>query len=268
MAEETPKCSPDRKRSKSSCFKKKELVEIVDQYKGSKQIDPRKKKREELIDYLKTFFKDVCNTEKCWIRKTNLSHLEDIFRVDKPAEWAFDPFTWLTTSNIYNVMVQYENAFPKFKYLGTMPADFEEYTDGRICVGVCDFKIKEAKQYECFGAVLNYDVHTMSGSHWVAIFINKNPTSKMYGIYYFDSSGKPPFYHAERFMKRIHADMADAKFEIRYNTIRKQFQRTECGIFSIYFLQECLEGKKTFDQLCESMPTDNIIQKYRNVFFY
>ena len=50
----------------------------------------------------------------------------DSFRPDMPNTWSSNPNTWLSTIDINKVMEQYEEAYPKFQYLGANPIDFDK----------------------------------------------------------------------------------------------------------------------------------------------
>ena len=41
-------------------------------------------------------------------------------------EWIKDYNEWLSTLDINKVMAQYEEAYPKFQYLGANPIDFDQ----------------------------------------------------------------------------------------------------------------------------------------------
>ena len=45
-------------------------------------------------------------------------------RPPMPEEWKSDPDKWLDSNNIRDVMKQYEQAHPDFKFLGPYPIDF------------------------------------------------------------------------------------------------------------------------------------------------
>ena len=51
-----------------------------------------------------------------------------------------------------------------------------------------------------------------------------------------------------------------------YNNIRFQFKNSECGIYSIFFQTELLEGKKFVD-FCTNVIDDNTINKLRQFYF-
>ena len=61
-----------------------------------------------------------CKTDRCVAEEHGL---ESRLRPKMPASWVDRPTTLLNTSNIDDVMFQYERPFPFFKYLKTLPID-------------------------------------------------------------------------------------------------------------------------------------------------
>ena len=66
----------------------------------------------------------------------------------------------------------------------------------------------------------------------------------------------------KEFYKPVEADA----FELEFNKVKSQFKDTECGIFSIVFLTQCLKNIK-FKSICEKMQNDDMMVKFRDVFF-
>ncbi len=291
-------CSPLSKLKKkkekdndlnSTCFSKTDLLEIIKAIKPNAEYANhykilKEKNKSELISIIKDHFKETCSNERCWVnylKDANLSsRLIKMFKPIRPSSWKFNPTTWLNTNDITNVLQQFEDVYPFFNYLGTVPADFEEYTKEGSCVAfsLCTFNIKEQPSDKtCFALVINLDTHDLPGSHWVSIFINKNPKRKNYGIYYYDSNGIQPSGKIKKFIDRIHAEMQDEKggignkrvkqFEKKYNKIRKQFTNGECGVFAMTHIIHHLERNMTFDEICMSMPTDKIIHGLRYILY-
>ena len=66
-----------------------------------------------------------CKTERCWIERSTLESgkkkeiVKRYFRPTMPDEWIKDPDQWLDSNNIADVMKQYEEVYPEFKFYGT-----------------------------------------------------------------------------------------------------------------------------------------------------
>jgi hypothetical protein len=170
--------------------------------------------------------------------------------------------------------MQYEHLHKDFKFLGVHPIDFAVKYDG-YCIGryLCDFDIKKLGKKKRFAMVLNLDRHDQSGSHWVALYCNLNPRNKNFGIYYYDSVASPAGDEVTAFMasiceqvQRYHPRLAK-KFERMENTIQRQFKNTECGMFCIVFLTQCVKNTYTFQEICEKMKNDDEINKIRDIVF-
>ena len=83
------------------------------------QIELKKDKRH-LLKNINKFMKGKfnCDDQVCWLKTTDLIKALDnddinffTFRPDGPKNK-----DWLSTSNINNVMLQYENKYPNFKF--------------------------------------------------------------------------------------------------------------------------------------------------------
>ena len=56
------------------------------------------------------------------------------------------------------------------------------------------------------------------------------------------------------------------KCDMRHNPTRHQFKNSECGVYSINFILELLNGK-SFDDICNTELPDNDINKLRKKIF-
>jgi len=292
-------CAPKRQGSSGPiCLNMAELRSIAALYnqESSKNIKtniPQAafKTQESLIAALDKVFCTVCKKgeDHCWIEQplVKKSHelynsLQKVYRPPKPEVWRKKPREWLNTYDILHVMNQYKESHKDFDFLGVFPVDFAQIESG-VCSlnNMCNFDIdrllKEGKNK--FGIILNLDKHNQPGSHWVACFCNLDHKSPQYGICYFDSGGvKPPRYILD-FIKLVteqnakrHTLQTQARpFKATYNPTQKQFQNTECGVFSIVFITYCLEHHalpfRTVRAMINHDSKDNIIHKKRDKFW-
>ena len=203
---------------------------------------------------------------------TNKSNNNKLINTQKVLEQYFRPFgpsnnnNWLSNFNIEEVLKQYEQKYPDFIMLGAVPRDFktieyckEDYTKEHII----DL-IKKGKRR--FGSVFNLDLSYQSGSHWVSMFVDINKGQ----IYYIDSVGKKPqdeFVELmDLFEEIIKSINKNIKIDKRIGTMDHQHKNTECGVYSIFFIVSLLNGK-SFDYLNKKRTPDELVQKYRKVFF-
>ena len=134
----------------------------------------------------------------------------ETFRPEKPSEWYQNHKAWLSTSDIQHVLLQYEDKYPEFFFVGPVPIDFDKRISKQKCISdeLCKINIpdlyKEGKRY--IGVVFNLDPHDAPGSHWVSLFADL----KNGGVYYYDSVGKFPKKEVVRLMQRMTKQGNDA----------------------------------------------------------
>jgi hypothetical protein len=121
------------------------------------------------------------------------------------------------------------------------------------------------KQYQ-FGIIFNLDKHNEPGSHWVCVYINTNSKSDNFGFFYFDSNALPMPSEINTLSKSIETQVNHSKFKILQNDKRKQFKNTECGMFCMHFIIQCLK-KKTFKEIISQKCFDDDIHKLRQKYF-
>jgi hypothetical protein len=194
-------------------------------------------------------------------------------RPKQPDEWESDPDAWLDSNNIKDVMKQYELLYPEFLFLGPYPIDFaspdtDDIEGGgkgekkclinEMCTLDLDKKELEGKKY--IGIIFNLDRHDQGGSHWVAAFIN---IPKDF-CYYFDSYGREPPIQIYKFMQWL--TLQEPKMKLGWNGVHFQRSNTECGMFSMYFIDRML-AKEPYLKFCRSSPSDAFMLRLRNWLF-
>jgi hypothetical protein len=183
-------------------------------------------------------------------------------RPPQPASWKDNPDEWLDSNNIRDVMRQYEEARPDFKFLGPYPIDFaarDPYSKGKVkCLisEMCDLDIdgKDMAGKDYIGIIFNLDPHNKGGSHWVASFIDI-PKKE---FIYFDSYGMKPPKQIYRFMQWL--TIQEPKMKLRMNGVEMQKKDSECGMYSMYFIICMLEGE-SFKDFYERAPSDDFMEK-------
>ena len=196
------KCAPGKNFKDGSCFTKKDLTNItlaLNEQTDNK-IDTNLSKKD-LVEKLENTFKKEfgCKDQKCWlgqkfIKKMKNDSLEKFtFRPDGPK----GKHTWLSTTNINDVIQQYENNYDDFMFLGTVPYDFEDLEE--LGISNLNFKNEQKDGISKLGMVINLDYHYQSGSHWVALYTDLDKNQ----IYYFDSFAKPPRKKIKNYINKI-----------------------------------------------------------------
>lgn len=276
-------CSPKRGGKESyTCLTYGEMQKIARDYnkalgKGKEKIDVKLPKRE-LWEALQKVDrnKSGCNgNEYCWIKKNygriNKDYKKFLanYRPEKPVEWREKPNKWLNTYDILYTMKQYEDANNDFKFLGVYPIDFMKKYDGSsTCVSplMCALNansIKKAGKTK-LGVVYNLDKHYQSGSHWTGLYIDLGKGE----AYYYDSVGTRPPQEIFEFINRLNGQLSKNKLKFAYNKNQHQRENTECGVFSMYFIENMIESDGKFNEFIErSDINDDKMKRLRNYFY-
>ena len=228
----------------------------------------------EIWEKLRYYMQDTCSTESCWLRHQCIKHDIDKslwgkhFAPYSPAKWKENPKEWLTTVDIQKVMAQWEKAYKHFEFIGPSPIDYDTHMVFGECVWeeLCKFSLGQMKRRGItkVGVIFNLDKHNQSGSHWVAVFIDM----KMRKIYYFDSYGDPIPSRISKFCDFVkkQGENFGENYEIVISKKRHQYSNSECGMYSMYFLLQLLQGTphSTFEKV--RVP-DSLMLKLRKEYF-
>ena len=275
-------CNPANNNS-SSCFDFDALVKIAigwnkDHNKQKDKITIPKvdnyKNKNKLWNNIDKKLRGTCTTEWCWIeqefvRKVGNKELESMFRPKMPRSWKKNKYEWLSSIDIESVMNQYEEKYSDFKFIGPVPIDFDyQYEFGKCIVNeLCNIKIKNLNKNNIskVGIIFNLDPHNKPGSHWVAMYMDLNKKV----VYFFDSYGSSPPSEVQILVERLQEQAEELGFELKYDysKIRHQYENSECGVYSIYFIIQLLEGKKTFESMQKTRIPDKVVNDKRNYFF-
>jgi glutaredoxin len=229
--------------------------------------------------------------ELCWMQRLNLpdelkARLSNAFAAEMPKEWRKKPQTWLTNYDIDDVMKRYAQHHPSFEFLGVLPMDFRKRVPARkgssgkggMCVTkMCNFSVAALPQGRTkLGAVLNLDYHTQRGSHWVALMAFIKPADPRFGVYYFDSVGKPPTPEVDEFVGELMAELSALQSSeaakqrpprYAFNNARHQRGNAECGMYAIYFIDRMLSTRLGFKAVCKMMMEDGVMNEFRGEIF-
>lgn len=275
------RCAPAVSFDSVSCIKLSLLIELANAYNKDvsrddtiklyanlETLNPHKYKKY-IVRELKRRVGNKCTTQKCWteqsfVNKLNKKAREELQKYTFRPEGPNGKFEWLNTFNIDDVMKQYELKYNDFKYLGTVPMDFDELP--RLNLSKTDY----AKYYKNgttkFGVIFNLDESWKSGSHWVAMYADM----KSGDVLYFDSYGIAPEKRVRKLMRSITSEIQkvnpSAQIRSDYNRIRHQYENSECGVYSVNFILRMLRGDG-FDKICKDKVPDREINKCRTQYF-
>lgn len=275
-------CSPYSKTLKNrinnkSCYDIKTLKKLITAWNKSNPLDKivkGNKSYNELYKELKGKFNNV--EEHHWFDHKGLNQLTDrnlinkiqnkYFKPKAPDTWYENPKTWLSNHDINKVLAQYEDKYPSFKSFGAVPIDFDlrennSCSISELCRINCKELMKQKKNY--IGIIFNLDKHYQSGSHWIALFVNIPKRE----INFWDSVGTEPPIEVVSLMDKIHSQLKPLKMKKQINKVQHQFGNTECGVYSIYFITQQLDKKRSFKEVCNRIVNDAKMNAMRKEYF-
>ena len=51
-----------------------------------------------------------------------------------------------------------------------------------------------------------------------------------------------------------------------YNRVRHQYKNSECGVYSMHFIENMLRGKE-FYKFCKKKNYDDVMERFRNKYY-
>ena len=269
-------CAPGKRFEAGSCASLYVIIKLVEAYNEdqsdenkiklsqTKEVIYPNKYKKYLILELQKRIGDKCTNQKCWSKQEFIKKMEKeakdeftkyTFLADSPQ----GKFAWLSTININSCMEQYEKVHKDFKFLGAVPMDFASLPN--LMMNKLNMEEMINNGINKYGIVFNLDEHYKSGSHWVAMYVDFNKCE----IYYFDSVGIKPEERVRAYMRKL-TKYCKNDPKIDYNKVQHQRKNTECGVYSIDFIINMLEGKG-FKELCENPVSDDDMNKKREKYF-
>jgi len=275
------KCAPCSIKNKNknmdwkSCYSKASLISIADAwnkenpslkpivYKGKNHIQIWKQINERL-------YKKCKEDEECWnkqefIKKMKNSEIDYYtFKPEYPEEWYKDKYTWLNTYDILYVMKQFQKVYKDFIFLGPIPSDCPT----RVQCKLSNFDLMKLKRNKInkVGIIYNLDVSSGEGTHWVALYIHI-PKKE---INYYDSYGHKPIHLIHEFIMGLVMNFRENNKEptVIYNDTRHQYKGSECGMYSMNFILERLNGKSMKDISSVAIPDEEVNNLRKFLFNY
>jgi len=256
--------SIDRKRT---CFDRAALLRIISNYNQKypqqKITYPRTATNQVLWNLIRGGMSERCgDNEWCWLDQDFLKKDDVIQHYYKPPKPDL-PRKWLSTSDIDDVLHQYEDKYSDFVFMGTVPLDFDEVINEYKNMNLC------LSRYKKYGFVFNLDPHDRKGSHWVSMFMDLSEDNPNPFIGFFDSYGQAPPKQIYRLIVRLKKQAKECRgvdLVYKCNTVQHQHKNTECGVYSLYFIYQCLQGY-SFDEITENIILDDTVNQFRHLFF-
>ena len=188
-----------------------------------------------------------------------------------PDSWEKNPEEWLSSDDIDEVEKEYMRLIPNYYYQGSVPMDFDKKSNIGKCLvdSLCSINLVDIynKKYTQIGIVINTDVSTGKGQHWIAVFCDIRPELDYPRFTYFDSYAHSPEPEIKRLMARWKEQWDATKIhkkpmKLTYNKTRHQYENSECGMYCLYFHLCCLAGIP----MEERIP-DAVVRSFRGVLF-
>jgi hypothetical protein len=271
-------CSPENKEKGYTCYSDEDLVKLKNMWNARHPDQPiLETNSKEIWDKLKNYYASICNKESCWVRQMTKNtkmekELLDAFAPESPKEWKKNPNEWLSSLDIIQVMNQYEKEYKCFDFLGPSPIDYDYHKLYGECVWeeLCHFNLQQQikKGHTKIGVIFNTDPHYKGGQHWISLFINV----KKHTIFFFDSAGDSIPEQIKKFVDTVIeqgtklTNPIHFKFDQNY-PVEHQYNNTECGIYSLFFIVHMLEDKITGNYLKTHVLKDKYMEKFRKVYY-
>jgi hypothetical protein len=273
------RCSPNpNKHDKNdfTCYTEEDLYKLRDLWNIRHPDDMIESNNiADIWSQLQGKLQNVCDKESCWLKqsfvnKKDRQELLNAFAPVAPVSWKKKPNEWLSSTEIIDVMRQYEKAYKCFVFMGPSPIDYDTRKLYGECIWqeLCQFNLKEQidQGKKKIGIIFNLDPHYKPGSHWVSMFINV----KKKQIYYFDSAGEPIPPGIKKFADEVTKQGKSLGISFKFDQnhpVEHQYGDTECGIYSLYFIVHMLEDKINSHYLKTHILKDEYIEKFRKVYF-
>jgi hypothetical protein len=267
-------CSPTSKLD-FSCYTPPLLNKLKMEWNSThKATKIKSNKPRKIWEQLKSELSDKCSTERCWLdqtfmlNKTDRRFNQDTFAPNAPSTWKENPNEWLNSTDINKVMKQYEKAYPKFRFIGPSPIDFNKKKLFGQCVwnDLCNFNLDSyiKNGISKIGIIFNTDPHYLSGSHWICLFINIDKEF----IYYFDSNADDTPKEIRKFINTVKSQAKSKGITLKEytNTTEHQFSNTECGMYVLYIISTLIKTN-TLPTIFKKRIPDSAMIELRKVFF-
>lgn len=212
-----------------------------------------------------------CETERCILEKLKIApdELKSRYKIDGPLDT-----TLLNNNNIDETLVQWAKKFKDFFAYNFNMKEYDHYSfrNGRVLakpdtLATVSWSELYKQGYRTSACVINTDSYFGGGKHWMALFVDcrKSP----FTIEFFNSSGNEPEAHWIRWMKKTKNELSE--FEnaeiINVTKIRQQQSKTECGVYSLYYIWARLNGIN-WKYFCKFYVPDQVIVEFRQHLFH
>jgi hypothetical protein len=192
----------------------------------------------------------------------------------------------LSNIHIDSTLRQWTNAFPDFYPYHFNMLNYASYAydngyilhhpDTLATILFADLYNGEydGKKYKCAGCVINSDTYQGEGKHWMALFADARAGDK-WTIEFFNSSGNAPAPEWVSWLVKTKTQMEFILEKQKRNIpveikkvcdIRHQQSRSECGLYSLFYIWARLHNIPT-DYFSENPIPDQLMFEFRQHLF-
>jgi len=129
---------------------------------------------------------------------------------------------------------------------------------------------------KCFGCVVNTDVSSGPGKHWVAVMVDCRPDDDWH-VEYFNSTGRPPPMAIVHWMEKTRNCLVKYRAKnshtapcgvktIAVTNVDHQESQTECGMYALFYIRRRLENTPHTFFFGDRIP-DNAMTEFRTHVF-
>jgi hypothetical protein len=209
--------------------------------------------------------KTDCDSEKCIITSSlfrsnsspNLINSElNNYKVKGPTN-----VDWLSNIHIDATLDSWTKKFNDFYHCDFSMVDYNTKGDQLAISNLAEIY---EEGYKTFGCVINTDKYTGKGVHWMALFVDMRDDKKC-TIEFFNSSGNSPQVNYVEWLVRTKNQLESIHKEveiIKVCRIRHQNSKTECGVYSLFYIWARLNGYPA-SYFMENIIDDKLMMEFR-----
>lgn len=220
--------------------------------------------------------------------------LKDLLRRNFKAAGPRDSTRLTSNFDLDGTLDRWAVEFPGFFPLPFAMMDFWETGEplARWSVsGILQGKRSGGSAKDCVACILNTDLSTGPGKHWVCVFVGARdtkpeaekrklmaegkPTGCPISVEYFNSAGNPPPRAVGRWMEETRDDLIRAEGAAGTNrpvitkavtSVKHQRSDTECGLYALFYIRARLEGRPVSDFEGRRISDDEMTDFRKHVF--
>jgi len=278
----------------SICMSKKMLSHIANSL-GLKETNDNKKNNSEDIHEDISLLADItkktnCDSELCVAKKFfDHTDIKEIYKA--PGKLTVE---LINDKNIDDKLKYWNKLHPEFFPYNFNMLNFKQHSikNGKICdepdtlqtINLEDVygggaiyinDIRYENNFRCAGCIINSDKYHGHGKHWMALFVDMRNTNAPFTVEFFNSSGNAPAYEWLEYMEKTKTQLENiikrigAKNTaeiIRVSDVRQQQSKTECGMYSLFYIWARIRGIP-YKYFAKNSVPDQLMFMARGIFF-